>query len=114
MESVWFKAVYEYDWSSFTGEPAADGGVNKMFVNGVPLVWSSSDNEWKYGTKLDDSGKLTFVVTGVEDTQDKLTKFFDDAGSQSITWEKPFFETVVGMLSIGAFLVVVAVVVILS
>ena len=112
IETVWFKAVYEYDNSTFTGEPTSDGGVNKIFVNGVPLVWSSFDKEWKYSTKLDDNGKLTFEVTGVEDMQYKLTQFVDAAGPQSITWGKPFFETVVGMLSIVALLVVVAAVVI--
>ena len=107
MESVWFKAVYEYDNSSFTGEPTADGGVNKMFVNGIPLVWSSFDKVWKYSTKLDDNGKLTFEVTGVEDMQYKLTKFIDAAGPQSITWEKPFLETPVGIASVVAALAVI-------
>jgi hypothetical protein len=106
METVWFKAVFEYDNSSFTGEPLIYGDINKIFVNGVPLVWSSSDKMWKYSTKLDDNGKLTFEVTGVEDMRYKLTKFIDAAGPQSITWEKPFLETQFGLLSVLAFLVI--------
>jgi hypothetical protein len=85
MEIVWFKAVYEYDNSSFTGEPTVNGGVNKIFVNGIPLIWSSFDKEWKYSTKLDDNGKLTFEVTGVEDLHYKLTKFIDAAGARACT-----------------------------
>jgi hypothetical protein len=107
METVWFKAVYEYDYFSFTGEPTADGGVNKIFVNGIPLVWSSYDKLWRYSTKLDDDGKLTFRVTGVEDMQCKLTQFVDAAGPQSITWEKPFLETIVGIASVVAVLAVI-------
>jgi hypothetical protein len=107
METVWFKAVYEYDNSSFTGEPTANGGINKIFVNGIPLIWSSFDKVWKYSTKLDDNGKLTFEVTGVEDMQYKLTKFVDATGPQSITWEKPFLETTVGIVSVAAVMAMV-------
>jgi micrococcal nuclease len=98
-ETVWFKAVYEYDNSSFTGEPLIYGDVNKVFVNGVPMSWSSSERMWKYSTKLDDNGKLNFV-TGIEDMRYKLTNFVDVAGPQSITWEKPFLETIVGLASV--------------
>jgi endonuclease YncB( thermonuclease family) len=108
METVWFKAVYEYDNEEFTGEPTADYGMNKIFVNGIPLVWSSFDKSWKYSTKLDDNGKLTFEVTGVEDMQYKLTTFIDAAGPQSITWEKPFLETPGGIASIAAVLAIIA------
>jgi len=107
MESVWFKAIYEYDSKEFTGEPTADGGMNKIWVNGIPMIWSSFDKVWKYSTKLDDNGKLTFEVTGVEDMQYKLTKFIDAAGPQSITWEKPFLETTVGIVSIAAVLAII-------
>jgi hypothetical protein len=107
MESVWFKAVYESSGEEFTGEVTSDGGINKIFANGIPMTWSSFDRVWKYSTKLDDNGKLTFEVTGVEDTQYKLTKFVDAAGSQSITWEKPFLETPVGMVSVAAVLAII-------
>jgi hypothetical protein len=107
MESVWFKAVYEYDNSSFAGEPLIYGYVNKIFVNNMPLTWSSFDRVWKYSTKLDDNGKLTFEVTGIEDMQYKLAKFIDAAGPQSITWEKPFLETPVGIASVITVLAVI-------
>lgn len=106
METVWFKAVYEYDNSTFSGEPTTNGGMNKLFVNGVPLQWSSFDKVWKYTTKLDDNGKMTFEVTGVEDMQYKLITFIDTAGPQTITWEKPFFETPIGIVSVAAVLAV--------
>jgi hypothetical protein len=108
METVWFKAVYEYDYSNFTGEPTDDGGMNKITVNGIPMIWSYFDKEWKYSAKLDENGKLTFEVTGVEDMQYKLTNFVDDAGPQSITWEKLFLETPVGIVSIVVTLGLVA------
>jgi micrococcal nuclease len=107
VESVWFRAVYEYDNSRFTGEPLIYGDINKIFVNGIPLVWSSKDKEWKHSTKLDENGKLTFEVTGVEDMRYKLTKFVDAVGPQSITWEKPFLETPVGIASVVAVLAVI-------
>jgi hypothetical protein len=100
-ESVWFKAVYEYDNEEFTGDKG------EIFVNNIPLLWSSFDRVWKYSTKLDDNGKLTFEVSGVEDRQYKLTKFIDAAGPQSITWEKPFLETPVGIASIAAVLAII-------
>jgi len=108
METVWFKAVYEYNGEEFTGELTGDGGMNKIFVNGVPLIWSSFDKVWKFSTKLDDNGKLTFEVTGVEDMQYKLTTFIDAAGAQSITWEKPFFGTPAGIASVVTILVIIA------
>ncbi len=97
-ETVWFKAIYEYDGKEFTGELTADGSANKLFVNNVPLVWSNLEKVWKYSTKLDDNGKLTFEVTGVKDVQYKLTKFIDTTGPQYIIWEKPFLETTVGII----------------
>jgi hypothetical protein len=109
MEGVWFKAIYEYDSKEFTGEPTADGSMNKIWVNGIPMTWSSFDKVWKYSTKLDDNGKLTFEVTSIEDMRYKLTTFIDAAGSQSITWEKPFLETPVGIASsIAAAAIIIA------
>jgi hypothetical protein len=81
--------------------------MNKIFVNNMPLTWFSFDKVWKYSTKLDDSGKLTFEVTGIEDMRYKLTKFIDAAGPQSITWEKPFLETPFGMVSVAAVLTII-------
>ena len=102
MESVWFKAVYEYDNSTFTG----DDGV--LYVNNLPMVWSSFDKTWKYNIKIDDPGKLVFEVNRVEDKQYGLTKFIDAVGSQSITWEKPFLETPVGIASVFIVLAAIA------
>jgi endonuclease YncB( thermonuclease family) len=108
MDTVWFKAVYEYDNSSFAGEAMIYGDVNRLFVNGVPMVWSSSDKAWTHSAKLDDNGKVTFEVTGVEDMQYKLTKFIDVVGPQSITWwEQPFLETPVGIASMVSVCVLI-------
>jgi hypothetical protein len=107
IESVWFKAIYEYDGKEFTGVPLADNSSNKLFVNGVPMIWSSFEKTWKYSTKLDDNGTLTFKVTGIEDISYKLTKYVDAVGLQSITWEKPFIETPLGMLSVVTVLALI-------
>lgn len=101
-ESVWFKAAYEYDGEEFS----ADKG--QVFVNNTPMVWSESDRTWRYNAKLDVADELTFEVSGIEDTQYKLTTFIDAVGPQTITWEKPFLETPAGIASIAAVLAVVA------
>jgi sugar lactone lactonase YvrE len=104
-ESVWFKAVYEYDGEEFTGEPSEDYVQNKLFVNGIPLAWNSIDKMWKNYTMLEDDGILTFEVTGVEDNRFNLSSFIDDVGPQSITWEKPFYMPTFGMVSIATLVI---------
>jgi len=101
METVWFKARYEYGGEEFTERD----GV--LFVNGMPLVWSSYDNQWKYSTSLDESGSRVFEVTDVEDYNYGLTMLNDEVGPLTVVWEKPFWETPVGVISIGGLVVVI-------
>ena len=101
---VWFKAVYEYDLEEFTGDVNADGGINKIFLNGVPMVWFSTDRIWRYDAKSDFGGNFTYIITGVEDTRYKLSTYVNAAGPRFIIWEKPFFETPLGVLSIMLFI----------
>jgi hypothetical protein len=75
----------------------------------MPMVWSASDNVWRYSTKLDKNGTIIFDVTGVEDKQFKLTQLNDITGHQSITWEKASSETSVVIPSVVAVLSVVIV-----
>jgi streptogramin lyase len=101
VESVWFKAVYEYDGEEFTDEPSEDSAQNKIYVNGTPLLWNNDDKTWKYYTTLEDEGTLTFEVTGVEDNRFNLSSFIDDVGPQSISWENSIYMPRVGMISIA-------------
>jgi hypothetical protein len=60
-----------------------------------------------YSTKLNDSGTLVFEVTGVEDMRYKLTKLVYAASPLSITWEKPFLETPIGIATFVITLTIV-------
>jgi hypothetical protein len=79
METVWFKARYEYDGEEFTDQ----NGV--LCVNNVPLSWSSHDGQWKYSTTLDEPGRIVLEVTGVEDNKYGLTVINDEVGPLTIT-----------------------------
>jgi len=99
-ETVWFKAVYEYDEEEFTGQEG------KLYVNNEPLTWSSHDRQWKYGTTLEGPGNIVFEITSVDDNRYSLTIIDDKVGPLTITWERPFWETTVGIISIGGVIVV--------
>jgi len=99
--SVWFKAVYEYDNEEFTGDKGT------LYVNHLPMTWSSFDYTWKYSTKLDEPGSLLFEVTDIVDRKYGLTSIIDTIGTQTLVWETPFIETSAGILSIAAALAVV-------
>lgn len=100
METVWFKAIYEFDDDEFTDQD----GV--LYVNNVPMSWSSHDKRWKYSTTLDEPGSIVFEVTGVDNNKYGLSIINDTLGQLSIEWERPFWETPIGIMSIGALIVV--------
>lgn len=79
-ETVWFRAVYEYDNVTF------DNTKGTLYVNGTAMAWSSSNNRWEKSFSFDTEGLRTFKVSGVSDTQYDLTSINDEAGAQSITW----------------------------
>ncbi|MBS7631452.1 hypothetical protein KEJ47_07765 [Candidatus Bathyarchaeota archaeon] len=101
MGTIWFKAEYDYDGIEFTGQD----GV--LYVNNVPLSWSSYDKRWKYSTTLYEPGSIIFEVTRVKDNRYGLTVIKDEVGPLTITWERPFWETPVGIISIGGIIVVI-------
>ena len=80
-ETVWFRAVYEYDNVTF------DDSKGTLYVNGTAMAWSSSNNRWEKSFSFDTPGLRTFKISGVSDTQYSLTSINDEAGAQSITWE---------------------------
>lgn len=84
-ETVWFRAVYEYDNVAF------DDSIGTLYVNGTDMAWSSSNNRWEKSYSFDTAGLRMFKVSGVSDTQYDLTSINDEAGPQSITWELVIF-----------------------
>jgi len=102
MEVVWFKAVYEYDGAEFTGQD----GV--LYVNNIPMIWSSHDRQWKYSTALDEPGTIVFEVTGVDDWKYGLSVINDAVGPLTIEWKRPFWQEPVGIISIGGLIFILA------
>ncbi len=79
--TVWFKAVYEYDSAVF------DGTTGTLYVNGSAMIWSTSKERWEHIYTFATSGKRTFKVSGIDDSQYNLTVVNDAVGAQSITWK---------------------------
>ena len=109
VESVWVKAVYEFDNKEFAGEVNSDGVANKVFLNGFPMTWFSSEKVWRCEVASVEGGVLSYSVTGVVDVQHGLTAYYDAVGPQSIMWEKPFLETRLGVATILSVFAVVLV-----
>lgn len=95
--TFWVIATYEYDNQMLKGGLPAVVRMGQLFVNvsdgdnvpifnGVPLNWSSENDRWEYTVAFDSSGTRTFVVSGADDYQFKLTEARDSVGPLSITW----------------------------
>jgi len=79
-ETVWFKAVYEYDNVIF------DGIKGTLYVNGSAMTWSSINNRWEHAYSFNTSGIRTFQVSEVSDSWYALTAINDAVGALSIIW----------------------------
>ena len=78
-------------------------------MNGEAMGWSEADSLWVFRVSSGESGIQWFTVTGVLDHRYGLTSLHDVVGPQKVTWvEPPFWETPVGMASIGGTFLVVA------
>jgi parallel beta-helix repeat protein len=95
--TFWVIATYEYDNQMLKGGLPAVVRMGQLFVNvsdgdnvpifnGVPLNWSSENDRWEYTVAFDSSGTRTFVVSGADDYQFKLTEARDSVGPLSVTW----------------------------
>ena|GEM_PF-1566930 len=82
-ETVWFKAVYEYDSAVF------DGTKGTLYVNASAMTWSASKGRWEHNYTFNTSGKRAFKISSVNDSQYNLTVVNDAVGAQSITWKQP-------------------------
>lgn len=113
--TVWFKAVYEYDNSTF------DDASGRLYLNGSAMDWSTGNQRWELKLASNSSGQEMYKVTGFSDAKYNLTSANDVAGPQIITvttqWYYPalsFFASVssdawfaIGV--IGIFIVVLSV-----
>lgn len=93
-ETVWFRAIYEYDGKDFTGED----GV--LYVNNRSTTWSPANGRWEYSATSNEAGVTEFSVTGVDDKTYGLTSIENDFGSMFVMWETPFWESTVGIITI--------------
>lgn len=98
-ESVWFKAVYQYTNDEFTNQ---DG---TLFVNDFPLTWSSHEKRWIYRITKGDPGSIVFEITSVIDDNYGLTAINDEVGPLTISWNKPFWESNIGIALLGGALI---------
>lgn len=85
-ESVWFKAVYEFDGIIFNQT------TGKLYVNGSAITWSSANEMWEYKYAFNTPRTRAFKVSGISDTQFGLVIINDLVGGLSITWKE--FESI--------------------
>ena len=79
-QTIWVKAVYEYDNTVF------DFNNGIIYMNNTPMSWSSAENRWEYHYTSDNVETLTFTVTSVTDNIYGLTSIHDISGLKRITW----------------------------
>lgn len=105
-ETVWFRAVYEYDGAVF------DGTKGTLYVNNSAMTWSSGNNRWEHTSSFDTAGNRTFQVSSVFDSQFGLTSLNDAVGPLVINWAEavPFWMQWWFWTIIGAGIIVVVVI----
>ena len=83
--TVWFKALYEYDNDTF------DGANGVLYLNGFPMLWSTTSSRWQYDYTATTFGTKTFIISGVSDSSYNLTVINDNIGAQTLdVWSLPF------------------------
>jgi hypothetical protein len=83
--TVWFRAIYEYDGTPFTGNNGT------LYLNGTQMTWSSTNARWEYTYTTNIVGTVTFKISAVLDSSQNLTTINDAAGAKTITiWSMPF------------------------
>ncbi|MCW4047992.1 MAG: DUF2341 domain-containing protein [Candidatus Bathyarchaeota archaeon] len=76
--TIWFKAKYEYDNATF------DGTHGILYLNTLPMSWSTINNRWEYYYKANITGGVTFSVSNVLDISYNLTAMNDSVGPQFV------------------------------
>jgi hypothetical protein len=78
--TAWFKAVYEYDNTTFDNTNASS-----LYVNGSASSWSTPNNRWEYNFTATTPGTDTFIITGASDSLYGLTAIHDNTGAKTLT-----------------------------
>jgi hypothetical protein len=81
-ETVWIKAVYEFDGEIFTQT------VGELYVNDSAVAWSPINGRWEYNYTFNTPGTRSFKVSAILDNQYGLTIMNDLVGALSITWKE--------------------------
>jgi len=100
-ETVWFKAVYEYDSEVF------DGSKGVLYVNREPMEWSSERSRWEKKYASNSPQKVLFKVTGVSDDKYGLKTINNTVVSPSIEWKKRWTTSFTYMSILFTLIVVV-------
>ncbi len=81
-ETIWFKAIYEYD------EMPLNASMGVLYVNGSAMTWSDENNRWEQLVTYSTVGVRTFKIWQVIDTKYSLTLYDDLGKAQQINWVK--------------------------
>lgn len=99
--TVWFKAVYEYDNTTFNN--------GTLYVNDSALSWSTAKNRWEYNFTATTNGTDTFVITGALDNLHSITAPPDDTvGSRTLTVHEQPGTTTLFLYTILAIIIIAA------
>jgi len=91
--TVWFKAVYEFDNSTF------DGTTGKLYLNGSAMEWSIDNARWEFKYTPNTTGQKTFRITAFLDTKYNLTYVNDVIGPQTVTVSAPWYYPLAALLT---------------
>lgn len=80
IETVWFKAQYEFDGEEFGGSKGT------LYVNNSAMIWSSDNNRWESNYTFFTPAAMTFQISYIIDSLYNLTVINDTIGPQLITW----------------------------
>jgi len=100
--TVWFKAIYEYDNSTFDN---SDG--SSLYLNGSAMSWSQPNDRWEQNFTATTLGTDTFVITGFNDSLHGITAINLTAGTETITVsDKPAPASPLLYAILAAFIIV--------
>ncbi len=81
-QSVWFKIVYQYDGSPFTG---MNGTAH---INGTEAIWNDANQRWELQVSELISGEYTFRISSIQDYDDPITTVCWNAAPASIVFDR--------------------------
>jgi len=81
-QTVWYKAIYEYDGKVF----ASNATAQVLKLNGTEMIWQNG--RWEQTYESDEVAKKVFHITSVNDGLHGLTVINNMAGDEEIIWDK--------------------------